>query len=93
MEWLLVLIDFILHVDIHIAEFTAQYGFWVYALLWGIVFVETGLVIMPFLPGDSLLFITGTLCGSGQLSIELSLVVLLFAALGLSSPWIRNTFR
>ncbi len=51
------LIDFILHVDKHLAEFIAAYGGWVYALLFVIIFVETGLVVMPFLPGDSLLFV------------------------------------
>jgi membrane-associated protein len=53
------LIDFILHVDKHLQSFVASYGAWVYALLFLIVFVETGLVVMPFLPGDSLLFIVG----------------------------------
>ncbi len=53
------LVDFILHVDKHLAEFVAAYGMWVYALLFLIVFVETGLVVMPFLPGDSLLFVVG----------------------------------
>jgi membrane protein YqaA with SNARE-associated domain len=59
------LIDFILHVDKHLEEFVAAYGVWVYALLFIIVFVETGVVVMPFLPGDSLLFIVGALCGAG----------------------------
>jgi hypothetical protein len=58
------LIDFILHVDVHL-EFVATYGAWVYALLFLIIFVETGLVVMPFLPGDSLLFVVGALCGAG----------------------------
>ena len=50
------LVDFILHIDQHLAEFVANYGIWIYAILFLIVFVETGLVVMPFLPGDSLLF-------------------------------------
>ena len=62
------LVDFILHVDVHLREFVAQYGNWVYALLFLIVFVETGVVVMPFLPGDSLLFIVGTLCGAELMS-------------------------
>ena len=74
------LIDFILHVDKHLAEFVQMYGMWVYGLLFLIVFVETGLVVMPFLPGDSLLFIVGTLCASGAMSLPVAIVVLLIAA-------------
>lgn len=74
------LIDFILHVDQHLAEFVAQYGAWVYALLFAIVFVETGVVVMPFLPGDSLLFVVGALCGAGLMSLPLAMVLLLIAA-------------
>ena len=75
------LIDFILHVDVHLREFVAQYGVAVYALLFLIVFVETGLVIMPFLPGDSLLFIVGALCGADLMSLPLAMVVLIVAAI------------
>jgi membrane-associated protein len=60
------LINFILHVDKHLAEFVQNYGMWVYALLFLIVFVETGLVVMPFLPGDSLLFVVGALAARGH---------------------------
>jgi membrane-associated protein len=81
MEIIQFLIDFILHVDQHIASFVTQYGTWVYALLFAIVFVETGLVIMPFLPGDSLLFIVGTLCGAGLMSLPLAMGVLIAAAI------------
>jgi len=56
-------VDFILDVDRHLATFVATYGNWVYALLFAIIFVEAGVVLMPFLPGDSLLFVVGTLCG------------------------------
>ena len=80
MELLLGLVDFVLHVDRHLGLFVAEHGVWVYALLFAIVFVETGLVVMPFLPGDSLLFITGALCGSGHMSLPLTLLVLLVAA-------------
>ena len=66
MELIAFLIDFILHVDRHLHAFVETYGAWVYALLFLIVFVETGVVVMPFLPGDSLLFIVGALCGAGQ---------------------------
>ncbi|KAF1048114.1 DedA family protein [Xylophilus sp.] len=70
------LIDFILHVDKHLASFVASHGPWVYALLFAIVFVETGVVVMPFLPGDSLLFIVGALAGAGLLNLPLALAVL-----------------
>ena len=75
------LIDFILHVDVHLRDFVAQYGVAVYALLFLIVFVETGLVIMPFLPGDSLLFIVGALCGADLMSLPLAMGVLIVAAI------------
>lgn len=81
MDLLLVLVDFILHVDRYLETFVAQHGAWVYALLFLIVFVETGLVIMPFLPGDSLLFIVGALCGADLLSLPLAMTVLLIAAI------------
>ena len=81
MELLAFLIDFILHVDRHIAAFVAQYGAWVYALLFAIVFVETGLVVMPLLPGDSLLFVVGTLCGADVMNLPLAITVLLVAAI------------
>ncbi|QLB58208.1 DedA family protein [Acinetobacter indicus] len=58
------LIDFILHVDVHLLEFITNYGVWIYAILFLIIFVETGLVVMPFLPGDSLLFAAGALAAS-----------------------------
>ena len=80
MDLLPTLIDFILHVDRYLAEFVAQYGPWVYALLFLIVFVETGLVVMPLLPGDSLLFVVGALAGAGLMNLPLSLAVLLLAA-------------
>ena len=81
MDILMQLIDFILHVDVHLRDFVAQYGVAVYALLFAIVFVETGLVIMPFLPGDSLLFIVGALCGADLMSLPLALLVLAVAAI------------
>ena len=81
MDIFMQLIDFILHVDVHLREFVAQYGVAVYALLFAIVFVETGLVIMPFLPGDSLLFIVGALCGADLMSLPLAMLVLVVAAI------------
>ena len=79
MELFTFLIDFILHVDKHLEAFVTSYGAWVYALLFLIIFVETGVVVMPFLPGDSLLFVVGAMCGVGLMSYPLS-VGLLFAA-------------
>jgi membrane-associated protein len=79
MELVTYLIDFILHVDKYLEAFITQYGLWVYALLFLIIFVETGVVVMPFLPGDSLLFVVGAMCGVGLMSYPLS-VGLLFAA-------------
>ncbi|SEK27123.1 membrane-associated protein [Roseateles sp. YR242] len=81
MDVLHFLIDFVLHVDAHLAEFVAHYGAWVYALLFLIIFVETGLVVMPFLPGDSLLFVVGALCGAGLMNLPLAMGVLLVAAI------------
>ena len=75
------LIDFILHVDVHLAHFVQAYGPWVYALLFVIIFVETGVVVMPFLPGDSLLFVVGALCGAGLMSLPLSIGLLVAAAI------------
>src|SRR3989475_8731987 len=80
MELLTFLIDFILHVDKHLEAFVISYGTWVYALLFAIIFVETGVVVMPFLPGDSLLFVVGTLCGTGLMNLPLSIGLLIGAA-------------
>jgi membrane-associated protein len=80
MDVLALLIDFVLHVDVHLREFVEQYGNWVYALLFLIIFVETGLVVMPFLPGDSLLFIVGALAGAGLMNYPLVMVLLIIAA-------------
>ena len=79
MEIVTYLIDFILHIDKHLEAFVTSYGVWVYALLFLIIFVETGVVVMPFLPGDSLLFVVGAMCGVGLMSYPLS-VGLMFAA-------------
>ncbi len=81
MELITFLIDFILNIDEHLASFVAAYGTWVYALIFLIVFVETGLVVMPFLPGDSLLFVVGTMCGAGLMDLHLTIVLLLIAAI------------
>ena len=81
MDIILTLLDFILHVDKHLEVFVQSYGAWVYALLFLIIFVETGVVVMPFLPGDSLLFVVGAMCGVGLMSYPLSLGLLLAAAI------------
>jgi membrane-associated protein len=80
MEFLALALDFVLHIDRYIESFVQAYGVWVYALLFLIVFVETGVVVMPFLPGDSLMFVVGALCGVGLLNLPLALGVLLAAA-------------
>ncbi|MBP9060806.1 MAG: VTT domain-containing protein [Rhodoferax sp.] len=80
MEIITYLIDFILHVDKYLETFVRNYGMWVYALLFLVIFVETGVVIMPFLPGDSLLFVVGAMCGVGLMSYPLSVGLLLAAA-------------
>ena len=81
MDVLTFLIDFILHVDRHLADFVTAYGAWVYALLFLIIFVETGVVVMPFLPGDSLLFVVGAMCGVGLMDLGLSMGLLTVAAI------------
>ena len=73
--------DLAVHLDAHLAAFVAQHGAWVYALLFVIVFCETGLVVTPFLPGDSLLFVAGTLAAAGGMDIGLLMAVLSAAAL------------
>ena len=81
MDLITQLIDFILHVDKHLQAFVISYGPWVYALLFAIIFVETGVVVMPFLPGDSLLFVVGAMCGVGLMSYPLAVGLLLAAAI------------
>jgi membrane-associated protein len=81
MELLSFLVDFILNVDVHLKEFVENYGAWVYALLFLIIFTETGVVVMPFLPGDSLLFVVGALAGAGLMNLPLVMVLLITAAI------------
>lgn len=80
MEWIQFLIDFILHLDVHLNEIIAQYGILTYFILFLIIFAETGLVVTPFLPGDSLLFAAGALAASGNVLNIGWLVPLLFVA-------------
>ena len=74
------LIDFILHIDQHLVEISAQYGVWIYAVLFLIIFCETGLVVTPFLPGDSLLFAAGGIAAVGSMNIHVMIALLLAAA-------------
>jgi membrane-associated protein len=75
------LIDLLLHVDRYLVDLVANYGVWIYAILFLVVFAETGLVVTPFLPGDSLLFATGALAASGVLDLWLTVILLLAAAI------------
>jgi membrane-associated protein len=79
-EWLAAFWDVFAHLDRHLTELVGTYGAWVYGLLFLIVFLETGLVVTPFLPGDSLLFVAGTLAGAGSLNAHLLAVLLVIAA-------------
>jgi membrane-associated protein len=81
MDTLTLLMDFILHIDRYLEVFIQNYGVWVYAALFVVVFVETGLVVMPFLPGDSLLFVVGAMAGAELLSLPLVLGLLTAAAI------------
>ena len=73
-------LDFVLHFDKHLSDFVRDYGTWVYAILFAIVFAETGFVVTPFLPGDSLLFAAGAVCARGDLSMVAMLGLLVLAA-------------
>ena len=74
-------INFILHIDRHLSELSAQYGAWIYAILFAIIFCETGLVITPFLPGDSLLFAAGSIAALGSMNIHTMALLLMLAAI------------
>lgn len=80
MEYIHFIIDFILHIDVHLAELVAQYGTWVYVILFVIIFCETGLVVTPFLPGDSLLFVAGALASMPDNSLHVHWLVLILIA-------------
>src|SRR5882724_3982986 len=81
MELVAALWDLVVHLDVHLAEFVAHHGAWVYALLFAIVFCETGLVVTPFLPGDSLLFVAGAIAAVGGMDIFAVAATLVAAAL------------
>ena len=82
MEYLNYFWDFFVHLDVHLAELTRQYGFWIYAILFLIIFCETGLVVTPFLPGDSLLFVSGAIAAlpDNHLNVHLLVLLLIVAA-------------
>lgn len=80
MEFFSYLLDVVLHLDVHLLALTQQYGMWVYAILFLIIFSETGLVVFPFLPGDSLIFVAGALCGIAALDMTVLLPLLVLAA-------------
>ena len=81
METLHYLLDLMLHLDRHLAPFIEEYGAWTYGLLFLIIFCETGLVVTPFLPGDSLLFAAGAFAATGALSLPMLIVLLIIAAI------------
>lgn len=80
MELLAGFLNIVLHLDAHLLVLVQEYGVWVYAILFAIIFAETGLVITPFLPGDSLLFVIGALCGMEALELQVAIPLLVFAA-------------
>ena len=81
MEWFAQLLQYVVHLDAHLLGFANEHGRWIYALLFLIIFCETGLVVTPFLPGDSLLFVAGALAGAGALDIDVMVIVLVVAAI------------
>jgi len=80
MEWIELIIDFIIHIDQHLVEIVSEYGSWVYAILFLIIFAETGFVVTPFLPGDSLLFAAGALAATGAMNPWFLFLLLFIAA-------------
>jgi membrane-associated protein len=80
MELITDLINIVLHLDSHLLTLTQQYGIWIYSILFLIIFSETGLIVFPFLPGDSLLFVAGALCGAGALDVYMLIPLLIVAA-------------
>lgn len=94
MEFVTMVFDFILHIDVHLGQIILDYGTLTYAILFGIIFVETGLVFVPFLPGDSLLFAAGAFAALGSLNLPLTLGLMIIAAIGgdTLNYWIGHFF-
>jgi membrane-associated protein len=94
MDLFLLLVDLVIHFDKYLPGIIDTYGFWTYPILFAIIFCETGLVVLPYLPGDSLLFVAGALAGSGYLTIEVLMVSLIIAAVlgDIVNYWIGHTF-
>jgi membrane-associated protein len=88
-------LDFVMNIDTHLGPLIEIYGFWIYLILFLIIFIETGLVVIPFLPGDSLLFVAGTLAGAGLLNMLFLCILLSVAAIAGDSfnYWIGKTSR
>jgi membrane-associated protein len=81
MEFIATFIDIVLHLDRHLVALVQEYGVWIYAILFAIIFAETGFVVTPFLPGDSLLFVAGAVAASGAMDVHLLVVLLIVAAI------------
>ena len=75
------MIDVLLHLDVHLLSWVAEYGVWIYAILFAIIFSETGFVVTPFLPGDSLLFVAGAIAAAGEMNVYVLVVLLTVAAI------------
>ncbi|MGA2120705.1 MAG: VTT domain-containing protein [Methanoregula sp.] len=88
-----ILIDLVLHIDKYLPGIIGNYGFWTYLILFAVIFCETGFVILPYLPGDSMLFVAGTLAGAGYLNVEILVITLLAAAIlgDTVNYWIGHT--
>ncbi len=92
MEYIQLVIDFILHIDVHLAELFNQYGLWIYGILFLIIFCETGLVVTPFLPGDSLLFATGALVAiSASSGLDINVMALVVISAGILGNIVNYT--
>jgi membrane-associated protein len=81
MEFFTTALDIVLHLDQHLVEWTNRYGIWVYAILFVVIFAETGLVVTPFLPGDSLLFVAGSVAALGNMDVHVLVLVMFIAAI------------
>jgi len=92
MEMIHTVIDFILHIDVHLQAMVAQYGVWIYAILFLILFCETGLVVTPFLPGDSLLFVAGGLAAIPDSALNFHLMALLLFVAAIAGDAVYLTF-